>query len=88
MVESPDSFYPADDKKGATIMRYTENNLIGGVACDNGMYQTVVIGFPFETITDQSQRNHLMKATLDFFKNHESGVVKVKSNKQSKKKKK
>lgn len=86
VVESPDSFYPADDKKGATIIRYTENNLIGGVACDNGMYQTVVIGFPFETITDQSQRNHLMKATLDFFKNHESGVVKVKSNKQSKKK--
>ena len=87
VVESPDSFYPADDKKGATIMRYTENNLISGVACDNGAYQTVVIGFPFETITDQSQRNHLMKSTLDFFNNHESGTSNVKSKKQSKKKK-
>ena len=28
VVESPDSFYPADDKTGATIMRYKENNLI------------------------------------------------------------
>ena len=88
MVESPDSFYPADDKKGATIMRYTENNLIGGVACDNGMYQTVVIGFPFETIVDQSQRNHLMKSTLDFFTNHKSGIDSDKSKKKSKKKKK
>ena len=88
VVESPDSFYPADDKKGATIMRYTENNLIGGVACDNGMYQTVVIGFPFETIVDQSQRNHLMKSTLDFFTNHKSGIDSDNSKKKSKKKKK
>ena len=88
VVESPDSFYPADDKKGATIMRYTENNLISGIASDNGTHQTVVIGFPFETITDQSQRNHLMKSTLDFFKNHASGKVNVKTNKTANKKKK
>lgn len=66
-VESPDSFYPADDKKGATIMRYTENNLIAGTAFDNYKYRTVVIGFPFETIKDAASRNKLMKQVLDFF---------------------
>lgn len=88
VVESPDSFYPADEKKGTTIMRYCENNLISGIASDNGTHRTVVIGFPFETITDQSQRNHLMKSTLDFFKNHESGKMNVTTSKTTTKKKK
>ena len=68
VVESPDSFYPANDKNGATIMRYSENNLISGIACDKGAYQTVIVGFPFETIVDEAQRDALMKSTLDFFK--------------------
>ena len=68
VVESPDSFYPADDKKGATIVRYSENNLIAGTAFDNGNYRTVVIGFPFETITGEQPRSTLMKQVLDFFK--------------------
>lgn len=66
-VESPDSFYPADDKKGTTFMRYTENNLIAGIAHDGGNYRTVVIGFPFETITTSQQRDSLMKQVLSFF---------------------
>ena len=78
VVESPDSFYPADDKTGATIMRYSENNLISAIASDNGCYQTVVIGFPFETITDEQQRNALMKSTLKFFKNRVSKPVEKK----------
>lgn len=69
VVESPDSFYPVDDKTGATIMRYSENNLVGGIACNKGTYQTVVIGFPFETISTEHQRNKLMKSALDFFSN-------------------
>ncbi len=68
VVESPDSFYPANDKNGATIMRYSENNLISGIACDKGTYQTVIVGFPFETIVDEAQRDALMKSTLEFFK--------------------
>ena len=68
VVESPDSFYPANDKNGATIMRYSENNLISGIACDKGAYQTVIVGFPFETIVDEAQRDALMKSTLEFFK--------------------
>ena len=87
VVESPDSFYPADDKKGATIMRYSENNLVSGIASDNGTHQTVVIGFPFETITDEQQRNELMKSTLDFFKNRAHKPAEKKETKTSKKRK-
>ncbi len=65
-IESPDSFYPADSKKAATIMRYTENNLIAGTAFNNDNYRTVVIGFPFETIKSQDSRNSLMKQILNF----------------------
>ena len=75
VVESPDSFYPADNKTGATIMRYCENNLISAIASDNGCRQTVVIGFPFETIVDQNQRNELMKSILKFFNNRVSKPI-------------
>ena len=87
VVESPDSFYPADDKTGATIMRYSENNLISGIATDNGSRQTVVIGFPFETITDIHQRNELMKSTLNFFNNRVSKPVEKNETKTTNKKK-
>lgn len=70
-VESPDSFYPADDSKGATIMRYGENNLIAGTAFDNSDYRTVVIGFPFETIIGEQARLELMKQVLRFFNDKE-----------------
>lgn len=67
-VESPDSFYPADDKTGATFMRYTENNLIAGTVLKAPTHKCVVIGFPFETIKGEGrERNHLMKQILDFF---------------------
>lgn len=64
-VESPDSFY-AVDNNGSTIMRYSENNLVAGTAYAPGKYRTVVIGFPFETIRTDAQRNKLMKQVLDF----------------------
>ena len=65
-AESPDSFYPADDKKGSTFMRYKENNLVAGIAHNAGKYRTVVIGFPFETITSVDQRSRLMTQILNF----------------------
>lgn len=66
-VESPDSFYPADPATGATIMRYSENNLVAGTAMVAPTHRAVVIGFPFETITDADQRNSLMDQILSFF---------------------
>ncbi len=67
IVESPDSFYAADEKRGATIMRYTENNLVSGIAFDNDKYRTVVLGFPFETIKTDDARAQLMSQVLQFF---------------------
>lgn len=66
VVESPDSFYAADTDKGATIIRYGENNLVGGTAMDAGDYRTVVIGFPLESITTPHDRNRLMHQSLNF----------------------
>jgi RNase H-fold protein (predicted Holliday junction resolvase) len=49
-------------------MRYSENNLVAGTAFDNTTYRTVVIGFPFETIKTDKERNSLMRQVLNFFK--------------------
>ncbi len=69
IVESPDSFYPYNNDVACTLMRYGENNLIGGIAADFDDYRTVVIGFPFETIKDEQARNLLMSQILKFFSN-------------------
>ena len=68
-AESPDSFYPANDATGTTILRYSENNLIAGIANDANTYRTVVIGVPFETIIKDSDRNELMSQILAFLTN-------------------
>lgn len=69
VVESPDSFYATDSSKAATLMRYTENNLIAAIAMDAGTYRTVIVGFPFEVIKGQESRDSLMKQILNFFDN-------------------
>lgn len=48
-VESPDAVMPAD-KRGATFMRYTENNLPAGTLFDVGSYRTAILGFPLESV--------------------------------------
>ena len=68
-VESPDSFYAADKNKGCTLMRYSENNLVAGIAYAPGPYRTVVLGFPFETIESADARTSLMRQVLNFFSN-------------------
>ena len=65
-VESPDAI-KASDERGATILRYSENNIPAGIASNRYGYKTVVVGFPFETIKSQSERNEFMGRVLDFF---------------------
>ena len=65
VVESPDAIEPAS-KEAYTVMRYSENNLSAGVAY-NGTYKTCVLGFPFESVRTESERNALMNAILSFF---------------------
>ena len=66
-VESPDSFFATNKDNGCTLMRYSENNLVAGIAFDSGKHRSVVLGFPFETIKDDKARSSLMKQTLNFF---------------------
>ena len=66
-VESPDAIEPAEEGSH-TIFRYSENNISAGVAY-SGAYKTCILGFPFETVTDEIQRNQLMKNLLDFLRN-------------------
>lgn len=65
VVESPDAIEPAT-KDAHTVMRYSENNLSAGVAYQ-GDYKTCVLGFPFESIRTDSEREALMNAVLTFF---------------------
>ncbi|WP_165026582.1 xanthan lyase [Dysgonomonas sp. ZJ279] len=63
-VESPDALEPVGDNS-YTIFRYSENNLSAGIA-SQGDYKTCVIGFPFEAIKDEIEKENLMKNILTF----------------------
>ena len=65
IVEAPDAIEPFGD--GAiTAFRYKENNSSAGI-CYIGEYNTVVLGFPFETIIKKDQRFDFMKQLVRFF---------------------
>ena len=64
-VESPDAIEPkGNDAK--VLFRYKGDNKTAGV-CFDGNYQTVVLGFPFETITTEKERNELMGQLLRYW---------------------
>lgn len=65
-VTSPDALIPANDKTSFTFMRYSENTIPAAVVTDNGKYRTCIIGFPFETIKDEKQKNILMRQVMNF----------------------
>jgi hypothetical protein len=64
-VESADGIEPST-KNGKIIARYKDNN-ISAITAFEGYYKTVVMGFPFETILEETDRNSIMKAILNFF---------------------
>ena len=61
---SPDAVAPADPR-GATVLRYAENGRSAAVA-RRGACPAVVLGFPFETIRSQDDRDTVMRAALRF----------------------
>ncbi len=64
-VEAPDGIEPSGT--GAVCaFRYRETNASAGIIF-KGNHRTVILGFPFETITDPGDRNLLMKQVLNFF---------------------
>ena len=63
-VEAPDALNPVNGSR--TVLRYRENEFSAAVAY-SGKYKTVVMGFPFEAILSEAQRNELMNWILEFF---------------------
>lgn len=47
-------------------VRYAENDRTAGIAFDGEGYRTVVLGFPFETIPSEAERDRMMNRTLRF----------------------
>ena len=63
-VKSADGIEPVG--LGAyTVMRYKENNISAAVGY-RSVYNSIVLGFPFESIVDEYSRDALMRALLDF----------------------
>ena len=65
-VPAPDCLRPTDKSYSAFI--YTPGNYGAGVAYNGKDYKTFVLGFPFESIEGTQQRNRIMKAILNLFK--------------------
>ena len=64
-AEAPDGIEPFGP--GAwTIFRYSDNNISAGVAY-KGEYKTVSLGFPLETLKEESQLNNIIEQILIFF---------------------
>lgn len=63
-VESPDAIEPVGENS-FTVFRYAENNLSAGVV-HRGSYKTCVLGFPFEIIKNEEQRENMMNGILTF----------------------
>jgi hypothetical protein len=63
-VEGADALEPAGP--GArTVTRYAENNMSAGIACRETC-RLVALGFPFEAVLGEYDRNLLMKKILEF----------------------
>jgi hypothetical protein len=65
-VEAPDALIP-EGKGALTAFRYRQNNSGAGIIYE-GHYKTVVMGFPFESIQSELERDALMKEILLFLK--------------------
>ncbi|MCI0523333.1 MAG: xanthan lyase [Bacteroidales bacterium] len=66
-AEAPDAIEP-HGRGSFTAFRYTENNTSAAVM-HRGKVKTVVLGFPFETLIYEDERDNLMRHILDFLLN-------------------
>ncbi len=62
-VEAPDALTPVGG--GFTVMRYDSGDQCAAVGY-TGDYRSLAMGFPFEAIVDEGQRDRLMQQVLDF----------------------
>lgn len=64
-VESPDAIEPKGEKT-KVLFRYKVDNKTAGV-CYDGKYRTIVLGFPFESITTIQERDQLIGQILNYW---------------------
>jgi len=64
-VESPDAIEPKGEN-AKVLFRYKGDNKTAGI-CFDGNYHSVILGFPFETITTDRQRDELMGQMLKYW---------------------
>jgi len=64
-VESPDAIEPMG-KDAKVLFRYKGDNKTAGV-CYDGNYHTLVLGFPFETISSEMERDEIMGQILKYW---------------------
>lgn len=67
-VESPDAVASAVRGKSHTILTYAENGKSAAVASNSKESAVITIGFPFETIIGENERNRLMEQMLLFLR--------------------
>ena len=75
-VEAPDIITP-NGKFAYQICKFEENNQGAGIVYD-GDYRICALGFPFETIRDDHDRNKLMKYVLNFFSDTNRNIISYK----------
>ncbi len=64
-VESPDAIEPKGEN-AKVLFRYKGDNKTAGV-CFDGNYRSVIMGFPFETISTDKQRDEMMGQILKYW---------------------
>ena len=57
------------DAANAATYKKNSDSYIESLKSLDSDYKTVVVGFPFETIKNESERNEFMQRVLNFFEN-------------------
>ncbi|HPB31830.1 MAG TPA: fibronectin type III domain-containing protein, partial [Candidatus Sumerlaeota bacterium] len=65
-ADFPDQISPLDPARACFSYAGGKGGT-AGIMADTGIYKVIVLGFPFECITDSDVRGEIMKRALDFF---------------------
>lgn len=66
IVENPDIISPSKNGKSEIFMTFTDTGLPCGIITEKGDSKIAVMSIPFETVSEESVRNSLMKRVLDY----------------------
>lgn len=66
IVERPDVLTAAPDVKSQPFLTFSDTEEVAGLLIEIGKANNVVMSVPFESFTDEKQRNKLMKEILDW----------------------